>query len=476
MGPNTTSAAIENLSIAVLTVLALPLSIAILQRLYFHPLARIPGPCLAAVTDFYAFYFNYVQEGGYSKRLKKLHAKYNSLVIRIGPNHVHIDSPAFFEEVFRVGSKYTKDPAFYKHFGGLDSMTDPQDYRTYRNHISSLYSARSTDSLAPSVLRELQIISTKLHGKIATNEPVNIQRVFRTLSSDIVLQILFSEDVNLSECVEYHPFLEALDTVMAKTWLSKSIAFYCEGWANNDQQAPRKGNQSGRDSHMKRYLEIDPSDEKKARAVPHPLEDIFNFIAGGSDTTAYSTTCAVHYLLTSPSALSKLQAELDDAAPYIRHNFDHRKIQSLPYLGAVVKEALRLSNPVPGCLPRIVPENGTRVGSVFIPPGTAVSVSLMSIQQNENIFRDPQKFIPERWLGKEGEATQRWNVAFSRGPRQCIGINIAYLELHTCLAYLFSHYEFSLSGRNSTELKWVDRFVSHNTEDVMVNVVRDRWT
>jgi hypothetical protein len=83
---------------------------------------------------------------------------------------------------------------------------------------------------------------------------------------------------------------------------------------------------------MKRYLEIDPSDEKKARAVPHPLEDIFNFIAGGSDTTAYSTTCAVHYLLTSPSALSKLQAELDDAAPYIRHNFDHRKIQSLPYL------------------------------------------------------------------------------------------------------------------------------------------------
>jgi cytochrome P450 len=46
----------------------------------------------------------------------------------------------------------------------------------------------------------------------------------------------------------------------------------------------------------------------------------------------------------------------------------------------------------------------------------------MSIQQNENIFRDPQKFIPERWLGKEGEATQRWNVAFSRGPRQCIGI------------------------------------------------------
>jgi hypothetical protein len=87
-----------------------------------------------------------------------------------------------------------------------------------------------------------------------------------------------------------------------------------------------------RDSHMKRYLNIDPSDEKKVKAVPHPLEDIFNFISGGSDTTAYSTACAFHYILVSPNVLSKLQLELDEAAPFIRDNFNYKRVQSLPYL------------------------------------------------------------------------------------------------------------------------------------------------
>ncbi|KAJ5598078.1 elymoclavine monooxygenase [Penicillium hordei] len=489
----------EKLLVVAFHILVFGLSIIVLRRLCFHSLARIPGPRLAALTDLYAFYFNFIRGDGYSKRFQELHAKYNSPIIRIGPNHVHLNDPEFFEEVFCVGSKYAKDPSFYQHFGGLDSMVDPQDYRTYRSHIAPLYSARSADELAPSVLNELQEIAARLRRHLSMDEPVNILQVFRTLSADIVLRILFSQDVNLFDCETYHPFLVALDTVMNKTWLiltypaaasllglvpgSSYRAFgsafetftkYCEEWAANDVRLAKQGDQPQRDSHMKRYAQIDPADKKKVRAVLHPLKDIFNFIAGGSDTTAYSTTCAVHYLLTSPEALSKLQAELDEAAPFIRDHFDHNKIATLPYLGAVVKEALRLSSPVPGCLPRLVPEPGTKCGTIFLPPGTTVSVSLLSIQQNEHIFRDPQAFLPERWLGEDAAATRKWNVAFSRGPRQCIGVNIAYLELHACLAYLFSHFEFALSDTTDTDLKWVDRFVAHNTKDVMIRVVGDR--
>ncbi|RAL15190.1 cytochrome P450 [Aspergillus homomorphus CBS 101889] len=484
-----------------LHLLVLALSTIVLRRLYFHPLARVPGPRLAALTDLYAFYFNFLQGDGYSKQFEGFHAKYNSSIIRIGPNHVHINDPAFFEEVFCVGSKWAKDSSFYRHFGGLDSMIDPQDYRIYRSHIAPLYSARSADELAPSVLKELQFSATKLRRHLSTKEPVNVLQIFRTLSADIVLRILFSHDVNLFDCETYHPFLEALDTVMTKTWLIltypsvagflslvpgsgyrafasafKTFTKYCEEWAATDVRMAKSSQvASQRDSHMKRYAQIDPSDTKKTRAVLHPLEDIFNFIAGGSDTTAYTTACAVHYLLASPTALAKLQAELDAAAPFIRDNFDHNKIASLPYLGAVVKEALRLSSPVPGCLPRLVPEPGTRYGSIFLPPGTAVSVSLLSIQQNARIFPEPQKFLPDRWLGDEAETTRKWNVAFSRGPRQCIGVNIAYLELHACLAYLFSHFQFALCNPTKTELEWVDRFVAHSTRDVMVRVTEDRW-
>ncbi|KAI1214327.1 putative elymoclavine monooxygenase [Annulohypoxylon truncatum] len=384
----------QHFLIALAAVFVVPAIIAIIHRVYIHPLRHIPGPLLAAVTDFYGFYHNF-KGGGYSKLFRDLHKKHASPVIRIGPNHVHVDSPELFEEIFRIGSNYAKDPSFYKNFGGLDAMLDAEDFRTYRTHISSLYSARSADRLAPRLLTELQAIEKRLEQ-----------------NANIVLRLLFPQDVNLFETEGYHPFLEAFDMIMTKTWLK---------WANDAQLLRAKQRELERDSHMTRYLDIDPNDHKKVKAVPHPLEDIFNFIAGGSDTTAYTASCAVHYLLSSPEILAKLQAELDQSSLIIRGDFDHKRIQNLPYLNAVVKETLRLSNPVPGCLPRIVPSGGIHVKSVYIPAGTAVSVTLLCIQQNEKLFPEPQKFRPERWLGEEGKLVEKWNIAFSRGPRQCIG-------------------------------------------------------
>ncbi|KAF7588056.1 hypothetical protein BBP40_006225 [Aspergillus hancockii] len=482
------SASMGSILIAISVTIFLPLIISALYRLYIHPLRKIPGPRLAAVTKLYAFYYNYIQEGGYSKQFKGLHEKYNSPVVRIGPNHVHVDRPSFYDEVFRPGTKYQKDPSFYNSFGGLDGMGDTDDFRTYRNHISSLYSAKSVDTLGPKLLREVQAVADRLQTDVGTNQVVNIQKMFRTLSADMVLQILFPQDINLFERDQYHPFMESFDIMLTKTWLSLSYPFalrllallpwpeykrvgaaaesfakYCQGWMNKAQLLQNSGAEKGRDSHIKRYLELDPADEKKMTAIPYPLEDIFNFIAGGTDTTAYTTSCVVYYLLKSPNVLSKLQAELDEAAPCIRHKFDHKQIQSLPYLTAVIKEALRISSPVPGCLPRIVPNGGAHVDSVYIPSG------------NADLFPEPRKFKPERWLCGKGKTLAKWNIAFSRGPRQCIGMNVAYIELYGSIAYLFSRFEFALSGNDGDELDWVDRFTAHNIEDIKVKITKERW-
>ncbi|KAG5921419.1 hypothetical protein E4U53_003803 [Claviceps sorghi] len=70
---------------------ALPWFMKAIYNLYLHPLRNVPGPKLAALTDFYAFYWNWIREGGYSKQFARLHKDYNSCVIRIGPNSVHTD-------------------------------------------------------------------------------------------------------------------------------------------------------------------------------------------------------------------------------------------------------------------------------------------------------------------------------------------------------------------------------------------------
>lgn len=87
-----------------------------------------------------------------------------------------------------------------------------------------------------------------------------------------------------------------------------------------------------RDSHMKRYLAMDSNDSAKDKVVPNPLEDIFNFVAGGSDTTSYTLACAFFYILSSPEIYANLVKELDENAPFIRDTFDYIKIQNLSYL------------------------------------------------------------------------------------------------------------------------------------------------
>ena len=96
---------------------------------------------------------------------------------------------------------------------------------------------------------------------------------------------------------------------------------------------------------MKRYVEIDPSDEEKVKTVPHPSEDVFNFVSGGTDTTAYTTACAFHHILASPRVLRKLQVELDTATSFIRDGFDSKRIQSLPYLVRTTRAAVTIFLP-----------------------------------------------------------------------------------------------------------------------------------
>lgn len=50
----------------------------VVYRLYWHPLARFPGPRLAAVTSWYEGYYEIVKNGHYSRKISKLHDQYGN--------------------------------------------------------------------------------------------------------------------------------------------------------------------------------------------------------------------------------------------------------------------------------------------------------------------------------------------------------------------------------------------------------------
>jgi cytochrome P450 len=93
----------------------------------------------------------------------------------------------------------------------------------------------------------------------------------------------------------------------------------------------------------------------------------------------------------------------------------------LPYLNAVLKEALRLYSPLPSSQPRFF-DSDVVIEGYFIPAKTVVSMSPYTLHRNPDVFEDPYGFNPDRWLNKSDSEMKKWWWPFSSGGRMCTGL------------------------------------------------------
>lgn len=154
--------------------------------------------------------------------------------------------------------------------------------------------------------------------------------------------------------------------------------------------------------------------------------------------------------------MSKLRAELQ-ATP----DPSLTELQRLPFLNGVILEANRLSFGLTGRNPRIAPGESLHYRQYVIPPGTPVSMSTLCIHTNETVFPDPWSFRPERWLGIDSVERRKYMFAFGKGPRKCVGMNLAQAEF--CLAVAaMAKYDMELFETDERDVQFQhDYHVAH---------------
>jgi cytochrome P450 len=186
--------------------------------------------------------------------------------------------------------------------------------------------------------------------------------------------------------------------------------------------------------------------EETGMSVEEIQAQSYVIIIGGSETTATLLSGAVYYLCTNPKTLEKLTEEIRSSFTS-ESEISFNNVSSLKYLLAVLNEALRVYPPIPGSLPREVPGKGARINGEWVPSGTAVAVCQWAACRSKDNFRDPNAFIPERWLGDEKYADDVRDACqpFSYGPRNCVGRNLAYMEMRIILARLIWNFDLELS-------------------------------
>lgn len=154
-------------------------------------------------------------------------------------------------------------------------------------------------------------------------------------------------------------------------------------------------------------------------------------------------------LMLWPTVMKKTQAEIREAIGYKKGMIGEDELGKLPYLKAVVMEALRLYPPAPLLYRTRVAENDNGeavvIGGYEIEPGTKFIINGWAIARDPEIWEDAEEFVPERFMRKEKEECLEFEmIPFGGGRRGCPGMGMGMVSIHLALANLLYSFDWGL--------------------------------
>ena len=172
-------------------------------------------------------------------------------------------------------------------------------------------------------------------------------------------------------------------------------------------------------------------------------DTMLTFLFAGHETTSLALTYTAYLLAEHPDVQRRLAAELDDALG--GDPPDVLDLPSLDLLDSVCRESLRLYPPA------YVVFRETRepvdLGGYRVPADTKLTLPQFKIHRDERWFDDPDAFRPDRWTDEfEAALPDYAYFPFGGGPRHCIGMRFARMELKLVLATLLRRVRFEYVG------------------------------
>ncbi|KAE8373545.1 cytochrome P450 [Aspergillus bertholletiae] len=421
-------------------------------RLFFHPLHAFPGPKLAAITSLYEFYYAIVKDGQFIWEVGRLHDKYGPIV-RITPHELHIRDLSFYNEIYANGSRVRdKSSSFVRFFGVPDSLVatvDHNHHRQRRKILNKYFSRRAVLEVQPLIQAKVDALMQHFSRAYREQSVINLSIAFSALIGDIISNYAYSQDYGFLEDIEH------LNEIKTATQALGSCEKVFPQAARVIKVQERLGEQANVAMSAKRTMPlpntvftslIDQRLPSEERTLDRLQDEGYILLGAGIESVTWTLSVTMFYLLGNKKFLYRLHEELGLVMPQPNHVPSLSKLKALPLLRATIREGLRLSIGILSRLPRVAPFEALNYNGYIIPPGTPVSQSAYSVHMDPQHFPDPHTFNPERWLGtaEEIRALESMLVPFSRGSRQCLGMNLAYAKLFLSAATLVRRYDLEL--------------------------------
>ncbi|KAH6623362.1 cytochrome P450 [Chaetomium tenue] len=413
-------------------------------------------------------------------------------IARVGPNSLITSDPDVWAHVnakpgYKRAKWYFEACRFEYQRDHVFSQTDTKLHDERRKQIAPGYSGRENleleSSMSARITELVALIRSKYLSEPSTGGriiPMDLAKKIQYFTLDVISTIGTGQPLGMLRAdADVHHYVrwseEGLRIAAACSGLG--ISWLGQAPVVGARLAPRPEDKSGFGALMGAcYRVVDervrgaPREEGRrdmlASFIRHGLAgpdlrtEVMETLVAGSDTTAAALRATMLYVMGNKRVYVKLQEEIDEAVREGKVGKDGEGVISfatakqLPYMQAVIKESLRVFPPVRNILPKDVPAGGDTVmvdgKPVFLPGGVDIGYSALAMHHNKKVYgEDAALFRPERWFEPDQEklaAMLKVNeLTFGHGWWQCLGKNVAQMELNKTLFELFRHFDWAIA-------------------------------
>lgn len=296
-----------------------------------------------------------------------------------------------------------------------------------------------------------------------SNEPINVRRSMQKITMRVILQAVFGLHTGkryrqLENLLSQR--LDMTDTPLASAivllpWLQKDLGSWSPGGRLRELGVQTDELMFAEIRERRANLDLDRIDILSMLLVAHDedgnglsdqdlRDELMTLLVAGHETTATALTWAMYWVHSLPEVKQKLLEELET----VSDPTDPSRFLQLPYLTAVCNETLRIHPVAMLTFPRRV-EVPMEMCGCQLEPGMLLMGCIYLLHQREDLYPEPQKFRPERFL--ERQFTPYEFMPFGGGGRRCVGSALAQYELKIALATILTQFDLALVNKSPVQ-------------------------
>ncbi|KAG9193964.1 hypothetical protein G6011_03999 [Alternaria panax] len=457
---------------AFLAVYALKSVIRIIYNVYWHPLAKYPGPKIWIALGFTRALGH--MRGDFDLRMAEEHRKHGE-VVRISVNGLSFINPAAWKDIYGHGHKELR-----KHFPPNSVnpnqiiAADSSNHFRMRRAMLPAFSEKALAQQERLVRVYLDLLVQRLGECATTSGTADMARWYNLTTFDLIADLCFGKSLDGLETGKSNAWIEKIDQMLKMmpvltlvTSFPLLMSLFKLTFGKKMQQSRKQHQEYAASLAMSRIKGKEQADRGdfmdfilRSRGEEHELSDeelVHNadlLMVAGSETTATILLGVTYYLLRNPACYKKVTEEVRGAFGTAEEIAFKEVNARCPYMLACLNEAMRIFPSIPLALLRVTSEGApTPVAGHLIPPETNVGVHQLAAYHSPLNFHDPLSFYPERWLPEVyndpsspfHDDRRDVHKPFSYGRRDCIGRNLAFLEMRLIVALLLWNFDLELA-------------------------------